>query len=380
MDPVLRGDVQHPRDLRKAGRVGLPRTDHRCHQRGKDPHGVDPDGLHLGVVPADAALVELFPQVWGPPRERVVVIAAPGNDGPGIRAFHETPAITAHADDIDTHDCLHGIFIPVRVRAHFYQQFDADVSRDVPGESFGGWKSEEIDLSSRHTAVVVMHAWDTGTAGEYPGWYRAVEYLTRANEIGRTVLPGLLSATRKAGFPVFHVVAGGDYYRKLPGYLRAVKLAAPEPPEPPRIAADPSLEELRRFRRVRISVGAHNEEDVKRGFDHIGFMPSAVPDGEEGVAENSHQLFALCREIGVNHLIYAGFAINWCLLMSPGGMVDMERRGIMCSTFRQAVTALENRESARKELAKQLALWRVSLGFGFVFDVEDFISGIGASP
>jgi hypothetical protein len=97
---------------------------------------------------------------------------------------------------------------------------------------------------------------------------------------------------------------------------------------------------------------------------------------DEGVAENSSQLLALCRDAGINHLIYAGFAINWCLLMSPGGMVDMERRGVMCSAFRQAVTAVENRESARQELAKQLALWRVSLGFGFVFDVEDFIAAL----
>jgi hypothetical protein len=105
-------------------------------------------------------------------------------------------------------------------------------------------------------------------------------------------------------------------------------------------------------------------------------MPSARPVEDEGVAENSSQLLALCRDAGINHLIYAGFAINWCLLMSPGGMVDMERRGVMCSAFRQAVTAVENRESARQELAKQLALWRVSLGFGFVFDVEDFIAAL----
>jgi hypothetical protein len=261
----------------------------------------------------------------------------------------------------------------VRVKAWYYQQFDADVSRDVPGESFGGWKSDEVELSLAHTAVVVMHAWDTGTATEFPGWYRAVEYLDRANSIGRLVFPRLLSAARDARVPVLHVVAGGDYYKGLPGYRKALALAAPEPPALPRVPADPSLEELQRFRHAHISVGAHNEPDVQRGFTRIDFMPSARPVGDEGVAESSAQLFALCREIGVNHLIYAGFAINWCLLMSAGGMVDMERRGFMCSAFRQAVTAVENRESAREERAKELALWRVALAFGFVFDVEDFL-------
>ena len=105
-------------------------------------------------------------------------------------------------------------------------------------------------------------------------------------------------------------------------------------------------------------------------------MPQAWPEGEEGIAENSQQLAALCREAGVNHLIYAGFAINWCLLLSPGGMAEMSQRGVMCSALRQAVTAVENRETARNELCKEIALWRVALAFGFVFDVEDFVTAI----
>ncbi len=266
----------------------------------------------------------------------------------------------------------------MRVKAHYYQQFDADVSRDVPGESFGGWKTADIDLSREHTAIVVMHAWDTGSAAEFPGWYRSVEYLGRANEIGGRIFPRLLGAARAARFPVLHVVAGGDYYKALPGYRRAVALAGPERP-PGRIAPDPTLEALQRFRREHISSGPHNERDVQRGFARIDFMPSARPHGDEGVAETSEQLHALCREIAVNHLVYAGFAINWCLLMSAGGMVDMERRGFMCSAFRQAVTAVENRESARGERAKELALWRVSLGFGFVFDVEDFVAALSSA-
>jgi len=127
----------------------------------------------------------------------------------------------------------------------------------------------------------------------------------------------------------------------------------------------------------RLELPAHYyqqfDADVARGFSQIDFLPEARPQGEEGIAEDAEQLFALCREAGVNHLIYAGFAINWCLLLSPGGMADMSKRGIMCSALRQAVTAVENRETARQELCKEIALWRVALAFGFVFDVDSFI-------
>ncbi len=265
----------------------------------------------------------------------------------------------------------------ITLRASYYQQFDADYSLDVPGEGYGGWRKADVEIDLDHTALVVMHAWEVGTREMYPGWHRAVEYMPRARAILETVFPPLLDAVREHGLTLFHVVGGGDYYRDYSGYRKAVQLAGPTP-RLEQIAPDPALEALRRFRKAHVFVGAHNERDVARGFERIDFAPQARPVGDEGVAENADQLYALCVDRAVNHLIYVGFAINWCLLMSPGGMLDMSRRGVMCSVLRQAVTAVENKETARAELGKQLALWRVSLAFGFVFDVDNFVRGISS--
>jgi hypothetical protein len=65
--------------------------------------------------------------------------------------------------------------------------------------------------------------------------------------------------------------------------------------------------------------------------------------------------------------------------MSPAGMVDMSRRQVMCSVLRQAVTAVENKESARRQGHKEEALWRIALAFGFVFDVDNFIARMPTS-
>lgn len=264
----------------------------------------------------------------------------------------------------------------VNIKANYYQQFDADYRLDVPGEGYGGWKEAEIPIAMEHTAVVVMHAWDSGSRGEFPGWYRCVEYLSRAEEICKTVYPELLSTVRESGLKLFHVVSEGNYYNHLPGYKRAVELAGPEPPVPERVKSDPVLDRLKVFRGDNVFVGRHNEPDVKNGFKRLDFAPNCRPAGDEGIAESAHQLFALCKESGINHLIYTGFAINWCLLMSPGGMLDMSRRGIMCSAIREAVTAVENKETARNQICKETALWRVALAFGFVFELDEFVSGI----
>lgn len=264
----------------------------------------------------------------------------------------------------------------VRLQANYYQQFDADLTREVPGEGYGGWQRDEIEISLDRTALVLMHAWDAGTPEEYPGWYRCVEYIPRATAIVREVFPPLLQATRAAGMPVLHVVGGGDYSKQLPGYRRAVELAGESLPGAEPIEADPVLQELRAFRSRNVFVGEHNQADVGQGFANVDFPTEARPLDSEGVAENAQQLFALCKDAGINHLIYAGFAINWCLLLSPGGMADMSKHGIMCSALRQAVTAVENKETAREQLNKELGLWRVALAFGFVFDVPDYIGAL----
>lgn len=268
---------------------------------------------------------------------------------------------------------------PVRINAHYYQQFDADYTRDVPAEAYGGWRQSGIELAPDHTALVVMHAWEAGTMEQWPGWRRCVEYHPRALQILAEVFPPLLAAVRASPLPVFHVVGGRDYYSHLPGHRRTVALAGPSPRYEP-VTRDPVLGRLEEFRAKNVFVGAHNRPDVDAGWQQLDFAPQARPVGEEGIAEDGHQLAALCRAHGINHLVYVGFAINWCLLMSPGGMVDMTRYGVMCSTIREAVTAVENKETAREEREKQQALWRTAINSGFVFGLDDFMAMLRTLP
>lgn len=303
--------------------------------------------------------------------KRVGVVMGGALAAPALGAPSATPDALA-ADS----DAAH---VP-RIPAWYYQHFDADFEQRVPEEHFGGWKREELDFALDHTAVVVMHAWDAGTREAYPGWWRCVPYLSRANTILRDVFPPMLSSLRASGITLFHVVGGGKYYQDLPGYQRAAALAGPPPPAREQIARDACRKRLDEFRNTKVFVGAHNAPDVARGFARLDFAPQARPQGDEGIAENGAQLFALCKHHGINHLVYCGFAINWCLLLSPGGMADMQQYGLMCSALRQAVTAVENKESAKKERAKELALWRVALAYGFVFDVDDFVGAVRQHP
>ncbi len=269
----------------------------------------------------------------------------------------------------------------MKVLAHYYQQFDADYSLDVPAEGFGGWKSGEVEVSDKNTALVVMHAWDVGPYSDCPGLWKHVEYTPRANRIVSEVLPGIIAAARKSGMPLIHVVGFGEYFQHLPGYKRAVEVAG-QPPAPREhmsryVKADETMLALREFRAANVAIGKHNEADLKKRTHRTDFPEQARPLDGEFVCETTHQLFKVCAHLQVNHLIYTGFAINWCILMEQGGMFDMSRRGVMCSAVRDAVTAVENKETARRELNKEEALWRVAMRYGFVFESKDLVKGMG---
>lgn len=263
----------------------------------------------------------------------------------------------------------------IRLQAGYYRQFDADLSLDVPAEAFGGWTSIPVELPLAQTALVSMHAWQFGPPEEFPGLYRHVEYMDRAAMIMQDVYPPILAAARSAGMPVIHVAAGGDYFKSLPGYLETVKLAGAEPDKPPGAEPHPALS---RLREIRARQGQHNSADITAGHKTVDFPPQAQPLEGEPIAQTAHQLNAVCRQRGVSHLIYVGVAINWCLLMSPAGMLDMKRLGYLCSAIRQGTTAVENKETAREQQCKEIALWRVALAFGFVFNDNDFVAALSA--
>lgn len=264
------------------------------------------------------------------------------------------------------------------VPAWHYQQFDADHDLEIPALGYGGWKKEELPFCPEKTALVVMHAWDCKTRAEFPGWHRAVEYNSRAEKIGQTVLPRILMLFRDYPIPVFHVAANATMAGPYPGYRLVqeslekhggVETRCLPPPKEDEVSAS-----LKRFRLERIFPGKHNIPDIERGFSRLDFMREAMPLHKEPVSIDSDGLHAVCLDWGVNHLLYVGFAINWCLQYSPGNMNSMSDRGFLCSTIREGVTAVENRESAPLERHKEYGLWTTALKNGFVYDMEDLVA------
>lgn len=102
-----------------------------------------------------------------------------------------------------------------------------------------------------------------------------------------------------------------------------------------------------------------------------------VRDGEEVVA-TGEQLHALAAERGILHLVYAGFATNWCILNRDYGMRAMARRGYNLILLREATAGVEFPDTLEKGWATEMAVREAEQQLGFSAANADFLQACAA--
>ncbi|MDP6124540.1 MAG: isochorismatase family protein [Candidatus Latescibacteria bacterium] len=261
---------------------------------------------------------------------------------------------------------------------NYNRQYHADITKEVPGESYYGLTRAMEPFPKKQTALCVMHVWNTGLDPNIPwgadspvaGWWRAVEYVGRAMSITQNVLPGVMDTTRAVGIPLIHIATPNHSYpERFPQYSALREEAGAEPPKQEG-AVGPNWREWYGSQ----MWSSENAKDIRKGAPHLDFAEDVVPKEGEHIACTSHELNHLCRREGIWNLVYVGFALNWCLWFSPCGMVDMNRLGYRCSTIRGATTAVEFRDTARDQKALEYAYWHTATMFGYVIDLDDYMS------
>ncbi len=259
----------------------------------------------------------------------------------------------------------------------YYRQFPCDYSQgERATEGILGWAQRVCLVPKEQAALVLMHLWNIGFPGG-PAWGAGVpqqvrrdaqEFVGRCVKTFTTALPPVLRAARACGLTIVHVASGRGYAERYPQYQRTlteVTTPAPAPPEGairPKDADVPTTDE--RFGPGFSKVAESEALDFPEGLG---------PEGDDLVAVTTHELNTLLRNRRVWHLTYCGFAINWCLWHSPGGMVDMRRLGYTCGCIKQGTVAVESKESVATLGNHAYSMWKTAHMFGFVADDHDFI-------
>ncbi len=258
----------------------------------------------------------------------------------------------------------------IRTPAWFYAQHGANYSLPHPGQGYGGWTKTDIPIDPAHTAIVCMHCWYVPPREEYPGIYKLCEYIPRSQQIMDELMPSFLEKTRASGIRIIHVGSQIEIsLPDLPGYQRVCEKYPVDKRPYKTIPHDETAKKLFQFRSENIIYDKETADSANAAQALRDFY--IKPQDNEDVVCTTNQLFGLCQEYGISHLIYTGFCVNACLMISPCGYVDMTRHGILCSIVRDLTTAVENKESCATEGNKEYGLWAYSMWGGFVFDSED---------
>ena len=86
------------------------------------------------------------------------------------------------------------------------------------------------------------------------------------------------------------------------------------------------------------------------------------------------QLHDLLRANGLLHLVYVGFATNWCILNRDYGMRAMAQRGYNMILLRDATMGVEFPDTLAAEMATEMAIREVEQQLGFSAAKDDFLA------
>ena len=239
---------------------------------------------------------------------------------------------------------------------------------DVPCREENFMRRElDFPLPLEKTALVLIDLWNK---------HHIDSWIERAAKMARDVTVPLIDRAREVGITVI--------FAPSPDVLRAVpekysvyggKATAKEPAKMTESAWPPAdfvdrRGEYELFRGPRSQfppIGAHWPDTPV--FDMASCIH--VRNGDFVVATGD-QLHDLCAERGILHLMFAGFATNWCILNRDYGVVRMRTRGYNTMILRDATEGVEFPDTLEKRWATELAIREIEQRHGFSVSNDDF--------
>ena len=223
----------------------------------------------------------------------------------------------------------------------------------------------EVDmrLAVDETALVLVDLWDN---------HFIESWLERAERVTKEAVVPVIEAARSAGLTIVHAPSPSVAVQ-FP-QLERHALAEPEP------EADwPPAAFRQRAGDYAAYRGPRAQPPGIPGIDGLGMSPAIEVKDEDFVLATGLQLHDLCRDRGVLHLVYAGFATNWCILNRDYGMRAMARRGYNLVLLREATMGVEFPDTLDGFKATEGAVREAEQQLGFSASNRDFLTACGGA-
>jgi len=265
-----------------------------------------------------------------------------------------------------------GAFLRVLTHDAEIQMSALDLALDLPVQYFQdspaeglSWREEhfvrrrvDMRLPIQQTALVLVDTWDN---------HFIESWLERAEKVTREAVVPVLHAGRAAGLTIVHAPSPSV----TPAFPQHMKRHQPAPS-----AAPPDWPPAEFRSRQGEYAAFRGPRAQPPGIPHIdiGMSPHIDVQDDDFLLETGLQLHDLCRERGILHLVYCGFATNWCILNRDYGMRSMARYGYNMVLLREATMGVEYPDTVDECQATKLAIREVETQLGFSASNPDFLT------
>jgi nicotinamidase-related amidase len=243
------------------------------------------------------------------------------------------------------------------VPCRYYRVYTDD---DVPcrEENFA-FVQRQLALPAAQTALVLVDVWAT---------HYIDSWLTRAADITREKIVPMMTAARQAGVLVVHAPSPFVVQRHHPE-------AMPSPSPVPSGEDWPPAD----FRGIYRAGGFGRQAEPRLAAAHrryeteLKIAAIAAPQETDEIIADEQQLHELLKDRGILHLVYAGFATNWCVTGRDYGVISMNARGYNIILVRDATAGIEFHDTIEAETATQIAIREIETKYGWSTTTDHFL-------
>jgi hypothetical protein len=252
---------------------------------------------------------------------------------------------------------------------------------ETPNLADAGWRDRWYELVPEQTGFVALHLWNIGEPGGPPipdryfvGMGLPGNVRVSAGIAERVIRPAI-DASRAAGLDIFHVEPL-QIAAKYPSH----RYRFDERDLARRAPADPSLDPPA----IPGWVTGRHERTHGRGYlewdgwDHLRIMASCEAEPGDQVIVSGQQLHRICRERGIQNLVYTGFATNVCILDAPAATKEMLGYGYRVFLIREGTLAVEYPETLHSRLVTEVTLKFFQRKVGDTVGFEQYVDACNA--
>ncbi len=242
--------------------------------------------------------------------------------------------------------------------------FQDSTPADVPCRETEFVRREfEMPLPLDETALVLVDLWNV---------HFIESWIERAKQVTVDCVVPVIDAARKLGMTIVHAPSPSvaEQYSQLERH---------NPPQPSTPNTWPPAEFRSRSGNYNIYRGPRSQPPgIGIHWDKLASQLSMSPaidvKEDEFVIATGQQLHELMEERGILHLLYAGFATNWCVLGRDYGIRSMSRYGYNIILLRDATTGVEFPDTYDNLFTTEIAIREVEQQYGFSASNEDLLN------